>query len=167
MRMPLALDESQIEYLCLFKEFKNKTVAAAAKSLVNFFRDVCPELLPKKMRGRFAEITEDNNKDSFIFGAEKLNKDIEGIDFLKKAEKIDENVNLAAERILDDKDLKKIKILMLKNGVRRVDRHGFRDEDEEKRKKDEDDSAKQAIREEYYHKMLELLRLKRLKELKE
>jgi hypothetical protein len=119
------------------------------------------------MRGRFAEITEDNNKDSFIFGAEKINKNIEGIDFLKKAEKIDENVNLAAERILDDKDLKKIKILMLKNGVRRVDRHGFRDEDEEKRKKDEEDSAKQAIREEYYHKMLELLKLKRLKELKE
>lgn len=89
MRMPLALDEAQIEYLCLFKDFKNKSVSAAAKSLVNFFRDVCPELLPKKMRGRFSEINEDNNKDSFIFGAEKLNKDIEGINFLKKAEKID------------------------------------------------------------------------------
>jgi hypothetical protein len=128
-------------------------VAAAAKSLVNFFRDICPELLPKKMRGRFSEINEDNNKESFIYGAEKLNKDIEGINFLKKAEKIDENVNLAAERILDDKDLRKIRILMLKNGVKRVDRHGFRDEDEEKRKKEEDDSAKQAVREEYYHKM--------------
>ena len=42
---------------------------------------------------------------------------------------------------------------MLKNGVKRVDRHGFRDEDEEKRKKEEDDSAKQAVRDEYYHKM--------------
>ena len=115
------------------------------------------------MRGRFSEINEDNNKESFIYGAEKLNKDIEGINFLKKAEKIDENINLAAERILDDKDLRKIKILMLKNGVKRVDRHGFRDEDEEKRKKEEDDSAKQAVRDEYYHKMQELLQLKRLK----
>lgn len=109
------------------------------------------------MRGRFSEINESNNKDSFIFGAERLNKDIEGINFLKKAEKIDESVNLAAERILDDKDLKKIKILMLKNGVKRVDRHEFRDEDDEKRKQDEQDSAKQAVREEYYHKMLEIV----------
>jgi hypothetical protein len=44
---------------------------------------------------------------------------------LKKAEKIDDNVNLGAEKILDDKDLKKIKILMLKNGIKRVDRHGL------------------------------------------
>jgi hypothetical protein len=36
---------------------------------------------------------------------------------LKKAEKIDKDVNLAAERILDDKDFKKIKILKLKKGV--------------------------------------------------
>ncbi len=94
------------------------------------------------MRGRFAEINEENNKESFLYGAEKVNKDIEGIEFLKKAEKIDDNVNLGAEKILDDKDLKKIKILMLKNGIKRVDRHGFRDEEEERRKKDEDDSAK-------------------------
>ena len=126
----------------MFKDYKNKSVASAAKSLVNFFRDICPELLPKRMRGRFAEINEENNKESFLYGAEKVNKDIEGIEFLKKAEKIDDNVNLGAEKILDDKDLKKIKILMLKNGIKRVDRHGFRDEEEERRKKDEDDSAK-------------------------
>ena len=47
---------------------------------------------------------------------------------LKKAEKIDPSVNVAAERVLDDRTLKKIKILKLKAGVERVDRHGFRDE---------------------------------------
>lgn len=42
-RMPLALDEAQIEYLIEFKNFKkNSSVRAAAKSLINFFRDVCP-----------------------------------------------------------------------------------------------------------------------------
>ena len=30
-----------------------------------------------------------------------------------------------ASRILDDEDLKKIRILKLKEGVKRVDRHGF------------------------------------------
>jgi len=111
MRMPLALDEDQIEYLCMFRTFRNKSVAAAAKSLVNYFRDVCPELLPKKMRGRFAVIDETNDKHTLIFGAQKINKDIEGIELLKKAEKIADDVNLATDRILDDKDLKKIKIL--------------------------------------------------------
>jgi len=67
--MPLALDESQIEYLCLFRTFRNKSVSSAAKSLVNFFRDVCPELLPKKMRGRFNPTDDTNDKDNMIFGA--------------------------------------------------------------------------------------------------
>ena len=60
--MPLALDESQIEQLVEFRYMKNQSVRAAAKSLVNFFRDVCPQLLPKKLRGRFTEIDEANDK---------------------------------------------------------------------------------------------------------
>lgn len=57
----------------------------AAKSLINYFRDVCPELLPKKMRGRFAEIDEDNEKEANAFGHVKVHKTIDGIEFLKKA----------------------------------------------------------------------------------
>lgn len=128
-RMPMALDEDQIEYLCYFRSFKNKSVAAAAKSLVNFFRDVCPELLPKKMRGRFTEVDETNEKQNFVFGAQKIDFDIDGIELLKKAEKIDKDKNLAADEILDDKTLKKIKLLKMKEGVKHVDRHGFRDND--------------------------------------
>ena len=105
---------------------KVKSVSSAAKSLINYFRDVCPELLPKKMRGRFVEIDESNDLSNRVFGAQKLNFDIDGIELLKKAEKIDSDVNVAADRVLDDKDLRKIKILQLKEGVRKVDRHGFR-----------------------------------------
>ena len=68
MRMPLALDPEQIEYLCLYKSSHNKSVRAASKSLINYFRDVCPELLPRKLRGRFTEIDEDNQLKSFVFG---------------------------------------------------------------------------------------------------
>jgi len=66
VRMPLALDESQIEYLVQFRSHKNSSVRAAAKALVNFFRDVCPHMLPKKMIGRFTVI-DDSNKE-LIYG---------------------------------------------------------------------------------------------------
>lgn len=154
----MALDEDQIEYLCLFRSFKNKSVAAAAKSLVNFFRDVCPELLPKKMRGRFTEIDETNEKQNFVFGAQKIDYDIDGIELLKKAEKMDTGKNLGAEEILDDKQLKKIKLLKMKEGVKHVDRHGFRDDDKESKMIAE--AQNHSVRLEYYHKMLELLKKK-------
>jgi len=155
-RMPLALTEDQIEYLCLFRTFHNKSVSAAAKSLVNYFRDVCPELLPKKMKGRFTVVDETNDKQNVQFGVQKLHHDIDGIDLLKKAEKIEDDVNLAADRVLDDKDLKKIRILQLKEGVRRVDRHGFREDE-----KMVANQQNHAVRDEYFKKMLELNKLKR------
>ena len=158
LRMPLALGEEQIEYLCLFRTFKNKSVSSAAKSLVNFFRDVCPELLPKRMRGRFAEMDETTAKENLIFGQQRLNTDVEGIDLLKKAEKMEDGVNVGAMRILDDKDLKKIKILQLKEGVRRVDRHGFREDDHDGNAASA--AQKTAVRDEYYHKMVELTKLR-------
>ena len=69
LRMPLALTEDQIEYLCLFRTSRVRAISTAAKSLINYFRDVCPELLPKKLRGRFCEIDEDNAKSAIVFGA--------------------------------------------------------------------------------------------------
>ena len=158
MRMPLALSEDQIEYLCLFRNSRNKSVSAAAKSLVNFFRDVCPELLPKKMRGRFNPIDDTNDQDAIIFGQQKINMDIDGIELLRKAEKIDDSVNVAADRILDDRALKKIKILKLKEGVKKVDRHGFRDDD-----KMITDAQNAEIRKEYFAKILMLNELKKKK----
>jgi len=41
-RMPLALEPSQVEYLVQFRSFRNNSVMAAARALVNYFRDVCP-----------------------------------------------------------------------------------------------------------------------------
>lgn len=102
LRMPMALDESQIEYLCSFKSFRNKSVSVAAKSLINFFRDVCPELLPKKIRGRFTEVDDNNAMKNHIFGAQRVNDDIDGIDLLKKAEKWGDDVD-GADEILNDK----------------------------------------------------------------
>lgn len=72
-RMPLALDEAQIEYLVEFRHFKkNSSVRSAAKSLVNFFRDVCPELLPKKFIGRFTDVNDTISKEKMIYGERRI-----------------------------------------------------------------------------------------------
>lgn len=67
LRMPLALDEAQIEYLVGFRTFRNSSVVNAAKSLINYFRDVCPQLLPKKFRGRFTTEDDDNKKENLVY----------------------------------------------------------------------------------------------------
>jgi hypothetical protein len=43
---------------------------------------MCPQLLPKKMRGRDAK--EDRAEEEIMFGASKLHKTIDGIDYLKE-----------------------------------------------------------------------------------
>ena len=82
--MPLALDEAQIEYLVEFRHFKkNSSVRSAAKSLVNFFRDVCPELLPKKFVGRFTSLEGTIAKEKMIYGERREVKGIDGLELLK------------------------------------------------------------------------------------
>ena len=73
LRMPLALDEAQIEYLINFRSFRNSSVVNAAKSLINYFRDVCPHLLPKKFRGRFTnEEGTEKKEEHMVFGKQKI-----------------------------------------------------------------------------------------------
>ena len=125
-RMPLALDEAQIEYLVEFRHFKkNSSVRSAAKSLVNFFRDVCPELLPKKFIGRFTDVNDTISKEKMIYGERRIQHGIDGVELLQEGE------NVAAERILTDADLKRIRIQKLKQAAQKVDKRGFRDSDAE------------------------------------
>ncbi len=126
LRMPLALDEAQIEYLVAFRTFRNASVISAAKSLINYFRDVCPNLLPKKLRGRFTKTDEDNKKENFVYGKQKINYNIDGIELLEKEEGVE---NLAMTRVLNDEDLKKIKILKMKQAIKNVAK--LKDEDDE------------------------------------
>ena len=129
-RMPLALDQAQVEYLVDFRQNKNKSVMSAAKSLVNYFRDVCPHMLPKKYIGRFTEL--DAPREMPVYGERKINKTIEGIEYLKEGE------NVITERLLTDRDLKKIRVMKLREAVKKVDRRGFRSSSEE------EDSAEEA-----------------------
>lgn len=86
-------------------------MVAAAKSLINFFRDICPQLLPKKFLGRDQKI--EGKTEDLIYGHQKIHAGIEGAHLLK------EGTNIAAERMLTDIDFKKIKVLEMRNALRK------------------------------------------------
>jgi len=110
MRQPLALDEATIEYLCEFRSYKNKSVMAAARSLINFFREVCPSLLPKKMLGREKQFLGQDDPE-LAYGEVDMKRGVDGAHLLKEGD------NIAAERILTNTDLKKIKVLKLRKAM--------------------------------------------------
>lgn len=47
LRKDNALEKDDINYICKFKFYKNKSITAAARSFINTARDLCPELLDK------------------------------------------------------------------------------------------------------------------------
>ena len=108
-RMPLALDAAQVEYMVDFRQNKNKSVRAAAKSLINFFRDVCPQLLPKKYVGRFTEMV---TKEAPVYGEQQLAYNVDGIEYLKGGS------GVVTERLLTDDDLKRIRLGKLRKDVK-------------------------------------------------
>ena len=59
---------------------------AAGKSLVNFFRDVCPELLAKKYIGRFTDTTDVIAKDKMIYGERRMQTGIDGLELLQEGD---------------------------------------------------------------------------------
>jgi protein SDA1 len=140
MRQPLALDEATIEYLCEFRSYRNKSVMAAARSLINFFREVCPTLLPKKMLGRDKQYLGEDGPEK-LFGEVDLKRGIDGADLLKEGD------NVAADRILTDTDLKKIKVLKLRKAMRRVDRGGFKEDEVEGAAEGADEGADEGAEE--------------------
>ncbi len=50
VRVPHVMDKDELSYLLLFKDYKNRYVCSAARSLINLYRDINPELLPAKLR---------------------------------------------------------------------------------------------------------------------
>ncbi|GCE99578.1 severe Depolymerization of Actin [Zygosaccharomyces mellis] len=56
LRAPLAIDEILLQDLTEYKSSKAKGVAMAAKSLVSLYREVSPEMLKKKDRGKNASM---------------------------------------------------------------------------------------------------------------
>ncbi|CDH12406.1 probable protein SDA1 [Zygosaccharomyces bailii ISA1307] len=90
-RAPLALDETLLQDLTEYKASKAKGVAMAAKSLVTLYREVAPDMLKRKDRGKTASMELQESKREgktgkrLQFGVERGNVEgIEGIELLAK-----------------------------------------------------------------------------------
>ncbi|XP_018566501.1 protein SDA1 homolog [Anoplophora glabripennis] len=82
-RCPLAMDEDLLQDLAQYKSYRDRSVMMAARSLIQLFRNLRPDLLHKKDRGRPTEASEEienirygkiNAKD-YVPGAEVLLED--------------------------------------------------------------------------------------------
>jgi len=82
-RSPLMMDEFYLNYIAEYKSYKEKNVATAARSLVNYFRDVNPEMLDKKHRGRFDMLDSKDNRKTYMYGETKVHERVDGADLLK------------------------------------------------------------------------------------
>ena len=93
VRAPLAIDETLLQDLTEYKGSKDKGVAMAAKSLVTLYREVAPDMLRRKDRGKLASMEMQDAKRRGEssrrpqFGVENTVQGIEGIELLAKWKK--------------------------------------------------------------------------------
>ncbi|CAI2165612.1 1718_t:CDS:10 [Funneliformis geosporum] len=82
-RQPLAIDLTLLQDLTEYRSDKNKGVMIAARSLIGLFREINPELLKRKDRGKAASI---NLKDfkPLQYGQVRTMEQIDGIELLEE-----------------------------------------------------------------------------------
>ncbi|CAG8496890.1 7275_t:CDS:10 [Funneliformis caledonium] len=82
-RQPLAIDFTLLQDLTEYRSDKNKGVMIAARSLIGLFREINPELLKRKDRGKVASM---NLKDfkPLQYGQVRTMEQIEGIELLEE-----------------------------------------------------------------------------------
>ena len=85
-RAPLAIDTPLLHDLTAYKSSKTKAVVMAARSLISLYRDVAPEMLPRKDRGKIASmgLQSGENRGLPKFGEQKPATTIPGIELLAK-----------------------------------------------------------------------------------
>ena len=84
VRQPLAMNEILLQDLVMYKKSKDKGVMMAAKGLQGLYRDVGPEMLKKKDRGKAAAMgVRSGERRALRFGEEDVGT-IEGLDLLER-----------------------------------------------------------------------------------
>lgn len=88
-RAPLAIDAPLLQDLTEYKGSKSKAVMMAARSLISLYREVAPEMLLKKDRGKVASIELQKGEKSGLpqYGVENNVTSIPGIELLAKWKK--------------------------------------------------------------------------------
>ncbi|KAF9792317.1 SDA1-domain-containing protein [Thelephora terrestris] len=83
-RQPWAMDEDLLGDLVSYRKSRDKTVTAAARGLLQLFREVNPGILKRRERGKEASMGYTQEKHSLPFGyTVKAAEDIDGLEFLE------------------------------------------------------------------------------------
>lgn len=110
-RKPLLMSEDDLAFLCELSKYREKNVNRAIKCLINLYRDLNIEMLPKQYRGRRDQDQSMLGKRGFLNGQIDIQSRIEGAELLEE----DGNGIVETERFLTNEDFKKIKKLKRKN----------------------------------------------------
>ncbi|KAK9468275.1 SDA1-domain-containing protein [Lipomyces arxii] len=99
-RNPLAIEADLLQDLTEYKGSKSKSVLMAARSLIGLYRDVAPEMLARKDRGKVASMEMSSNAAAGVYkklqyGVENVVSGIPGLELLEQWRK---------EQGLDDAD---------------------------------------------------------------
>lgn len=99
-RCPLAINEDLLRDLTEYKNYKDRSVMMAARSLIQLFRTIRPELLHRKDRGKPTEAAiEYKAKD---YGAVDAKDYVQGADILLKAENTEVHINSESDSENDE-----------------------------------------------------------------
>ncbi|KAK9459631.1 SDA1-domain-containing protein [Lipomyces oligophaga] len=84
-RNPLAIDADLLHDLTEYKGSKAKSVMMASRSLIGLYRDVAPEMLQRKDRGKIASMELSSGESNKLqFGKENVIDSIPGLELLEK-----------------------------------------------------------------------------------
>lgn len=130
------LNEEELADLVSFRKYKNKGVSMAARSLINTYREINPQLLHRSLRGR--EATMALSRGDLVapqYGAAAVNDNIEGLDVISKKWTRQEVPNdgdaetgntpqaenssqqILTEQVLSSEDFKKLRKLRLQRSI--------------------------------------------------
>jgi protein SDA1 len=101
-RAPYVMNKTYLQIVQNLKEYKNKSVKNAARAVINLYKEINSNVLG---------IYDRNEDKEIIYGQTKVNDTIDGIELLKKHEKLPEDYRMECEQLLDDIQLKKLRIL--------------------------------------------------------
>ncbi|CAJ0827818.1 6652_t:CDS:10 [Entrophospora sp. SA101] len=134
VRQPLAMDSTLLQDLTEYKGDRDKGVMMAARSLIGLFREINPEILKKRDRGKIASMSIKGFK-PLKYGELNNNtsgQQIEGIELLEeykeklKNDGIEEDVNekkistLATTKLLTPADFAKLNELRMEQNVEKM-----------------------------------------------
>eukprot|EP00199_Chlamydomonas_sp_CCMP681_P001181 CAMPEP_0119112818 /NCGR_PEP_ID=MMETSP1180-20130426/41795_1 /TAXON_ID=3052 ORGANISM="Chlamydomonas cf sp, Strain CCMP681" /NCGR_SAMPLE_ID=MMETSP1180 /ASSEMBLY_ACC=CAM_ASM_000741 /LENGTH=766 /DNA_ID=CAMNT_0007100531 /DNA_START=21 /DNA_END=2321 /DNA_ORIENTATION=+ len=109
LRCPLIMSPELLQDLVEYKKFRNKQVASAARGLIGLFRELQPEMLLKKDRGRSADLL----ARPAVYGATNVADRVDGAELLEEAiaagqGSSDDEVHLSSDEGSSDGELESI-----------------------------------------------------------